>query len=394
METDPIPLLDLAAQHSALAEEIEAAVRRVLESQRFILGPEGEALEREIAAHVGCRYAVGLSSGTDAILVALMAIGVGPGDEVITTPYTFLGAVTPIARLGARAVFVDIDPTHNLDVARVDMAITARTRCILPVHLFGHMADMVALEDIASRKGIAVIEDAAQAIGASRDGRVVGASSLAATLSFFPSKNLGGAGDGGMLLTNDEGLARTFRLLRNQGQSSKHVGAILGGNFRLDEIQAAILRVKLPHLEAWTSARRRNATAYGEAFARRALPKGSMELPYEAAGAQHVYNQFVVRTHRRDELGAFLARANIESAVYYPQPMHLQGCFSHWCGYKGQFPRAEEAARETLALPVHPGLQPNQIERIVSTVVAFFSSEGLEAYRGSEPIVPERTALG
>lgn len=376
MAPDPIPLLDLAAQHRSLATDVEAAVQRVLRSQRFILGPEGEALEREIAAYTGCKHAVGLSSGTDAVLVALMAIGVGPGDEVVTTPYTFLGTVTSIARLGARAVFVDIDrDTYNLDVSRVEAAISPRTRCILPVHLFGQMADMTSLAEIARRRDIALIEDAAQAIGASLDERQIGAYSLAATLSFFPSKNLGGAGDGGMLLTNDEGLAKIVRLLRNQGQSPKYFSTVVGGNFRLDEIQAAILRVKLPHLDTWASARRRNAAAYREAFASRALPQGLLELPYEVDGAHHIYNQFVVRTPRRDELKAFLADANIASEVYYPQPMHLQVCFSHWGGSAGQFPLAEEASCETLALPIYPELRPSQLERIADTVSAFFARD-------------------
>jgi dTDP-4-amino-4,6-dideoxygalactose transaminase len=375
VDTEPIPMIDLAAQHRTMAAEVEAAVQRVLRSQRFVLGPEGEALEHEIADYSGCRHAVALSSGTDAILAALMAIGVGAGDEVVTTPYTFLGTVTPIARLGARAVFVDIErDTFNLDVARVEAAIGPRTRCILPVHLFGQMVDMGALAEIARRRGIPVIEDAAQAIGASRDGKPVGAGSLAATLSFHPSKNLGGAGDGGMLLTDDEGLAKSVRLLRNHGQSPKHVSTIVGGNFRLDEIQAAILRVKLPHVDEWTSARRRNAATYREAFARRSLPQGLLEPPHESVRARHAYNQFVVRAPRRDELKAFLAEASIASEVYYPQPMHLQVGFSNWGGYKGQFPHAEEAARESLALPVYPELRSNQIERIADTASAFVRS--------------------
>jgi dTDP-4-amino-4,6-dideoxygalactose transaminase len=370
--SDSIPLLDLRAQYNAIQGEIRAAIDRVLSSQRFILGAEGEALEGEIASYCGCDYAVGVSSGTDAILVALMALGVGSGDEVITTPYTFVATATSIARLGARAVFVDIDPaTYNIDVGGIEAAIGPRTRCILPVHLFGQLAPMKPIADIASRRGIPVLEDAAQAIGASRDGHGVAAASKGAILSFFPSKNLGGAGDGGMVVTNDQTFAEKVRLLRNQGQAPKYSSVVIGGNFRLDELQAAVLRAKLPHLDAWTAARGRNAARYREAFATLGLSPDTLTLPTELPG-RHVYNQFVVRAASRDMLKKHLAEGGIGSEVYYPVPMHLQPCFDGWGGKAGQFPVAESAALSTLALPVYPELRADQIQRVVGSVAAFY----------------------
>jgi dTDP-4-amino-4,6-dideoxygalactose transaminase len=369
----PIPLADLRAQFLAVEADVRAAIERVLASQRFILGPEVDAFEQAVASYTRCAHAVGLSSGTDAILVALMALGIGPSDEVITTPYTFVATVSPIARLGARAVFVDIDPqTFTLDATHLDAAITPRTRAILPVHLFGQMADMRAIHAIADSRGVPVIEDAAQAIGADRDGLTIGRASKAATLSFFPSKNLGAMGDAGMLLTSDSDLASRARLLRNHGQEAKYVSQVLGGNFRLDELQAAVLGAKLPRLEGWTFERQRLALRYRSAFAAKRLdPSVRLELPHEAPGARHVYHHFVIRAPRRDELRRHLAERGIATAVYYPEPMHLQPCFRSWGHVPGDFPESERAAKETLALPLYPELPEASLLRVVDEVAAF-----------------------
>ena len=266
--SSPVPLLDLKAQYDTIRGDIAAALERVLESQHFILGPEVEALEREIAAYSGVRHAVGVSSGTDAILLALMALGVGPGDEVVTTPYTFIATCSCIARLGARAVFVDVEPrSYNLDVSRVEAAISPRTKAIMPVHLFGQMADTETLVAIAARRGIPIIEDAAQSLGSELNGKRAGGAGIAGTYSFFPSKNLGAFGDGGMVVTNDDATAKQLRLLRNQGQAPKYFSVEVGGNFRLDALQAAVVRAKLPHLDGWTAARQRNAATYRRLFA-------------------------------------------------------------------------------------------------------------------------------
>lgn len=376
----PIPLLDLAAQYKTIEGEVRAAVDRVLTSQHFILGPEVEGLEHEIASYSRTPHAIGVSSGTDAILVALMALGIGPGDEVITTPYTFIATASCIARLGAKAVFVDIDPiTYNLDVAAVEAAITSRTKAVMPVHLYGQMADMKALLAITTPRGIPVIEDGAQAIGAERDGLRCGEAGALGTLSFFPSKNLGGAGDGGMVVSRDEALAKRVRLLRNQGQAPKYFSVEVGGNFRLDALQAAILRAKLPHLDDWTAARNRNADRYRTLFAQVGIdPKNTelradvpVTLPQTVPGARHVYNQFVVRSARREELRAYLGSRGIGSEVYYPRPMHLQECFASWGYQQGAFPESERAANETLALPIFPELSEQQQFQVVSAIMAF-----------------------
>jgi len=374
MPPPAVPPLDLHAQFREVEPEIRAAIERVLASQHFILGPEGAALEREIASYSGLAHGVAVSSGTDAILATLMALGIGPGDEVVTTPYTFVSTVTSIARLGARAVFVDIEPaTFNLDASRLEAALTPKTRAILPVHLFGQMADMERIQRIASTRSIPIVEDAAQAIGATRDGLPVGRGSRAATLSFFPTKNLGAMGDGGMVLTDDDDLASAVRMLRNHGQAPKYTCQTVGGNFRLDELQAAVLRAKLPRLDGWTAARRQNATLYRAAFAATSLSPRQLELSEDPVDARHVYNQLVVRTSRRDPLRAFLADHGIASAVYYPVPMHLQPAFASWGHRAGDFPEAERAARETLALPLYPELTADMIARVVDVVVAFFA---------------------
>ena len=369
-----VPSADLNAQFREVSADVRAAIDRVLASQQFILGPEVLALERDIAAYCGSAHAVGVSSGTDAILVGLMALGVGPGDEVITTPYTFVATVGSVARLGAKAVFVDIDrDTYAIRAGGISSAITPRTRAILPVHLFGQMADMRAIRAVADARGIPILEDAAQAIGARRDGQPTGRGSMGATLSFFPSKNLGAMGDGGMVVTDDAELAARVRLLRSHGQEPKYVSQVVGGNFRLDELQAAILRAKLPRLDAWTAARQERAARYRAAFADKPVARDLLELPAEAKDVRHVYNQFVIRTPHRDGLREHLERCGISCAVYYPAPMHLQPCFASWGYAQSEFPESELAARESLALPIYPELPLEAIDHVACEVLAFLA---------------------
>ncbi len=365
-----MPLLDLKAQYASIRDDVRAALDRVLESQRFILGPEVEAFEKEIATYCRSAYAIGVSSGTDALLSALMAIDIRPGDEVITSPYSFFATAGEIARLGARPVFADIDPkTYNIDPSGIETRITPRTRAVIPVHLFGQMADMPAVMEIAKRRKLVVIEDAAQAIGAERHGQRAGSAGDLACFSFFPSKNLGGFGDGGMVTTNDAGLADRLRLLRSHGFRTKYYNEILGGNFRLDEIQAAVLRVKLARLDSWTEGRRRNAALYRAALA----GLSAVELPYEAPDSRHIYNQFVMRTAGRDALMDHLRKEGIGCEVYYPLPLHLQTCFKD-LGYRsGDFPLSEAASRQTLALPIYPELTASMIQRVTGAI-----SDGLD----------------
>src|SRR4051812_12019847 len=324
-----VPLLDLKAQYEAIRPEIERAMRDVMESQHFILGPHVTACEAAIAAYCGASHAIGMSSGTDALLACLMAEGIGPGDEVITTPFTFFATAGCIARTGAAPVFVDIDPcTYNLDPAGIERAITPLTKAIVPVHLFGQMCDMDAIMEIARARGLAVIEDAAQSIGATYKGRKAGSNGVCGCLSFFPSKNLGAAGDGGMIVTNDEALAKRMGLLRNHGAAPKYYHKQIGGNFRLDPIQAAVLLVKLPHLQEWSAARVRNADYYNRRFA--AQPLGT---PFVRTDCVSIYNQYVIRCGRRDELKAYLQEQEIGTEIYYPLPLHMQECF-RGLGYK------------------------------------------------------------
>jgi dTDP-4-amino-4,6-dideoxygalactose transaminase len=368
--TVPVPLLDLDAQYRPLREALLAAVTRVCDSQRFIMGPEVDGLEQELAAQLGMRHAIALSSGTDALLLALMALDIKPGDEVVTTTHSFFATAAAIVRLGARPVLVDIDPaTFNIDPAQAAAAITPRTRAILPVHLFGLSADLDPIVDAASRAGIPVVEDAAQAIGATYKSRPAG-SGLFGCFSFFPSKNLGAFGDAGLLTSNDDALAARARLLRTHGMQPKYYHHLVGGNFRMDALQAAVLRVKAPHLDGWTEARRRNAARYRTLF-RDAGLDGAITLPTEPADCRHIFNQFVIRTAERDALKRHLDGAGIGTEIYYPVPFHLQSCFADLGYRRGDFPHAERAADESLAIPIYGELTAAQQEAVVAAIGQF-----------------------
>jgi dTDP-4-amino-4,6-dideoxygalactose transaminase len=373
----PVPLLDLKKQYATLKDEILRVTAEVYETQGFILGPRVEAFEKAIAAYVGAKHAVGMSSGTDAQLAVMMAHGIGPGDDVVTSPYTFFATAGAVARLGARPVFVDIEPeTFNLDPAKLERALTPKTRLIQPVHLYGQCADMDPIREIAKKKGIPVLEDACQSLGSAYKGVKAGALGESCALSFFPSKNLGGFGDGGMVTTSDDALAAKLRAMRMHGETSRYHHRFVGGNFRLDALQAAILHVKLPHLDGWAEARRTNAKDIERRYAEHGgLPfeKGGLQFPREAADRHHVYNQFVVRVGRgrRDALKERLEKAQIGCAIYYPVPLHLQECFASLGHEAGDFPEAERAAKETLALPVFPELTDGQKAFIAFTLVEF-----------------------
>jgi dTDP-4-amino-4,6-dideoxygalactose transaminase len=329
-------------------------------------------LEQEVAAYSDCAHGVGVSSGTDALLAALMAIDLKPGDEVITTPFTFFATAGAIARLGGRPVFVDIEPqSFNLNPALIEAAVTPRTRAIIPVHLYGQMAEMDPIMEVAVRHNLYVIEDAAQAVGAEYQGRRAGSIGHMGCFSFFPSKNLGGFGDGGMVTTNDAAMAERLRLLRGHGAQPKYYHAVVGGNFRLDALQAAVLRVKLKYLDEWTAARQRNADTYRRLFAESGAPVG---LPAEMPHRRHIYNQFVIRAERRDELMAFLKQQQIGTEIYYPVSLHLQECFAD-LGYRaGDCPESERAARETIALPIYPELTEAMLGRVSTSVAEFFAT--------------------
>lgn len=369
-----VPILDLRSQYEQIAGEIDAAVREVFASQHFILGRDVSELEHDIAAYCGCDYGVGCASGSDALLLALMALAIGYGDEVITTPFTFFATAGSVARLGARPVFVDIDDgTFNIDPEQVGNAITDRTRALIPVHLFGQCADMKALNALARPRGIAVIEDAAQAIGAEYSSRRAGSFGSVAAFSFYPSKNLGGAGDGGMLTTNDGALAEKLRILRTHGAGEKYYHDFVGVNSRLDSLQAAILRVKLRYLDGWAEARRQNAKRYRRLFAQSGLvEQGQVRLPEETPGCLHVYNQFVIRVQRRNELKSFLREQGIGTEVYYPLALHEQPCFQYLGYREGDFPNAERAAREALAIPIYPEIGEDQQCYVVEAIGAYF----------------------
>jgi dTDP-4-amino-4,6-dideoxygalactose transaminase len=363
-----VPLLDLRAQYTPIREQLLAAIERVCDSQRFIMGPDVEALEHELCEALGVEHAVAVSSGTDAILATLMALGIGEGDQVITSTYSFFATAGCISRVGATPVFVDIVPdTYTLDPDAVRSAITPRTRGVMPVHLYGLCADMDPLLEITAAAGITLIEDACQAIGSRYREKAAGSLGTASCFSFFPSKNLGGFGDGGLVTTRDAGLAREVRLLRNHGAEPKYFHKRIGGNFRLDTIQAAILRVKLPYLQGWTEQRRENARRYQTLF-REAGLADRIGLPVEPPGYHHVFNQFIVRMPDRDRVRQALAAEGIGTEIYYPVPFHLQECFS-CLGYRpGAFPHAEAAAASTLALPIYAELTAGQQSAVVSAI--------------------------
>jgi dTDP-4-amino-4,6-dideoxygalactose transaminase len=368
----PIPMLDLKAQYAQVKTEVEAALARVIASQHFINGPDVEAMEAEVAAYCQTRHCIGVSSGSDALLVALMALEVGPGDEVLTTPYTFFATAGAIARLGARPVFVDIDPvTFNIDPRALAARVTPRTRAIIPVHLFGQCADMDPILEVAFRHHLPVIEDAAQAIGAEYKGRRAGSMGTISCFSFFPSKNLGALGDGGAVTTNDTALYEKIKLLRGHGSNPKYYHKIIGGNFRLDTIHAAVLRVKLKYLDGWTHGRQQGAAYYTEAFTRLGLEGGAAVTP-RAVQNRHIFNQYVVRFEERAGVQDYLKQHKIGTEIYYPLPMHLQECFAYLGHRLGDFPESERAAQTTLALPMFPELTHTQRERVVRTAAEFY----------------------
>ncbi len=384
-----VPLLDLKPQYATLKDDALAAIERVCASQHFILGSEVTRLEQDIAAYSRTQYGVGVSSGTDALLLALMALDIGVGHEVITSPYTFFATAGTIARTGARPVFCDIDPvSFNLDSAAVahfvstgcenrdghlvNKATGGLIKAIMPVHLYGQVAHMDPLLAIARRHGLKVIEDAAQAIGSDDEhGRRACSFGDVGALSFFPTKNLGAFGDAGMCVTNDAELAERMRVLRVHGGKPKYYHSMIGGNFRIDELQAAVLNVKLPYLDAWSAARQRNAAIYDAAFARVAIGE-FVRTPAAAKGSRHIYNQYVIRVKSRDQLRAHLAAAHVGTEIYYPVPLHLQQCFEYLGHQAGDFPQSERAANETLALPIYPELAPEQLQYVVDSIARFY----------------------
>ncbi len=368
-----VPLLDLDAQYAPIRDAVVEAITRVVDTRRFILGPEVEAFEAEAAAYLGARHAIGVSSGTDALLVAMMALDLGPGDEVIVPTYSFFATAGCVSRVGATPVLVDVEPvTCNIDVDAVRRAITPRTRAIVPVHLYGQAAEMAPLMAIAREHGLEVIEDAAQAIGATYEGRALGTFGRFGCFSFYPSKNLGAAGDAGLVTVNDDETAARVRLLRVHGAERTYHHEKVGGNFRMAAIQAAVLRVKLRHLESWTEARRRNADRYRRLFEDIA-PSAPVQLPVEAAGRRHIYNQFVVRAARRDALRDHLRAHGVGCEIYYPVPFHLQPCFAYLGVPEGALPESERAAAETLALPIYSELTEAQQRHVVETIAAFYA---------------------
>ena len=381
--SDPtsVPLLDLRAQFEPIEQEIREAIDRVLESQRFILGPEVEGLESEVADYCQCDFGIGVSSGTDALVIALMAMDLQPGDEVITTPYTFFATAGSIVRLGAKPVFVDINPeTYNIDASQIEAHVTPRTRAVIPVHLYGQMAEMDPIMDVANSHSLYVIEDAAQAIGSEYHGKRAGSIGHMGCFSFFPSKNLGAFGDGGMVTTCDAQVADRLKLLRNHGYRPKYHNKVVGGNFRLDALQAAILRVKLKYLDQWTSSRQQNAAHYREIFTdSRLVERGLVVLADRSplsTDSRHICNQFVIRVDRssRDKLINHLKQARIGCEIYYPVPLHLQECFADLGYQRGDMTQSESAAEETLALPNYPELMEAQQVAVVRAIADFFES--------------------
>jgi dTDP-4-amino-4,6-dideoxygalactose transaminase len=374
-----VPLLDLKAQYAGIKDEVLVAVSEVLDSQVCILGPKVVELERQVAALSDCKFGVGVSSGTDALLAALMALGIGVGDEVITTSFTFFATAGCVSRTGARPVFVDIDPrTYNIDPQLIERAITPRTKAIIPVHLFGQMCDMDPIMEIAQRHNLYVIEDAAQAVSSTYKGRKAGSIGHVGCFSFFPSKNLGGAGDGGMLVTNDAALHDRLIVMRSHGSKPKYYHKVIGGNFRLDPLQAAILLVKIPHLASWSKGRRHNAGVYDQQLA-----GSSIGTPWVNPDAISIYNQYVIRVPERDELMAHLHAEQIGCEIYYPVPMHMQECFRNLEYKEGDLPVSERAAREVLALPVYPELSREQIHFVSHTILEWASKNSSSSNEGS-----------
>ena len=375
-----VPLLDLKAHHEPIQQEIMAALQQTFLSNAFILGQDVSKLEERIATYCQAKYGIGVTSGTDALLLSLMALGIGPGDEVITSPYSFFATAGVVSRLCAKPVFVDIDPsTYNIDPSKIEGAVTPKTKAIIPVHLYGQCADMDPIMDIARRHNLSVVEDAAQAIGSEyRDGRRACSIGTVGCLSFFPSKNLGCLGDGGMVVTNDDDLAERMRILRVHGGHPKYYHKLIGGNFRLDTIQAAVLNVKLNYLDGWTKRRQENADRYRTLFRENGLvEKGHVRLPeavYRDAGIRHhhIYNQFVLRVEQRDDLIAYLKQKGIGAEIYYPVPFHLQECFQY-LGYKeGDFIESERAAQETIAIPIYPELTGAQQTEVAEAIASFY----------------------
>jgi len=368
-----VPLLDLKAQYRTIKSEIDAAVAEVFESQYFILGPKVLECEKAVAKYSHSQHGIGVSSGSDALLIALLAEGIGSGDEVITTSYSFFATGGSIARVGAKPVFVDIDPvSYNINPGLIEAKITERTKAIIPVHLYGQMADMEAIMELAERRGLVVIEDAAQAIGAEDKGRRAGSIGHYGCFSFFPSKNLGGAGDGGMVVTNDEQRAERLRCLRVHGGERNYYHQIIGGNFRFDALQAAVISVKLRHLDKWTAGRQANAKRYDELFTKTGLiNSGAVEAP-KVLTDRHIFNQYILRVKRRQELQEYLEEKQVGHAVYYPIPLHLQECFAYMGGKRGDCAESEKAADETIALPVYPEMPDEQAEYVVDCFKSFY----------------------
>ena len=383
---EPVPLLfeflDLKAQYASIREEVMAAVTRVMESQHFILGPEVARFEEEVAAKLGAKYAIGCASGTDALILALLASGISPGDEVITTPFSFIATAGAVAYIGARPVFVDIDPaTFNIDPQKIQSAITSKTKAIMPVHLFGLPADLDPILEIARANRLSVIEDAAQAIGSRYRGRAVGTMADFGCFSFFPSKNLGGAGDGGLIATNDAGKAERLRMLRGHGSRQRYFHEILGTNSRLDALQAAVLSVKLRHLDKWEAGRIDRAQRYRQLFDKKGLARHIVSPQTPSGEFHHVFNQFTIRAQRRDELKDFLRSRGIPSEIYYPLCLHLQKAFDYLGGRAEQMPLAEKASQEVLSLPVFPELTDAKQDLIVQAIEGFYSAANKDLQR-------------
>ena len=383
MDNNPIPMLDLKAQYLALKPELDAVLLRVVESTHFINGPDVEAMEQDVAQYCRANHCIGVSSGSDALLVSLMALDIGRGDEVITTPYTFFATAGAIVRVGAKPVFADIDPvTFNIEAKQIADKITLRTKAIMPVHLFGQCADMDPILDIAQKHHLAVIEDAAQAIGAEYKGRRAGSLGTVGCFSFFPTKNLGCFGDGGAVVTQDRALADKIRLLRGHGSHPKYFHKFVGGNFRLDTIHAAVLRVKLKHLDTWSQARQQGAAYYNAAFVKHGLQGWLVETP-KVVQSRHIFNQYVIRCDDREGVREHLKKDKITTEVYYPQPMHLQECFANLSHKKGEFPKSEQAALASLALPMYPEMPNAQRDRVVRSMTAYYEAAGKTSRRAA-----------